>query len=320
MRKIALIFPGQGSQYVGMGREFYEKYFIAKEIFDTANKILGYDLKKIIFEGPSDLLTQTIYTQPAVFVTSVACYNVFACQLANLSTYQLSFVAGHSLGEYSALAAAEVLPFEELLRIVKARAEFIESACQKTKGTMLAILGDEATLKDGVTEICDEAKKIGVCEAVNFNTPEQIIISGELPAIEKAKEIARARKIKTIPLAVSGAFHSSLMKDAALSMREELKKYAFRKPKYPIVTNYDAKITTTEDEIPQKLSNQIDNPVLWEESVRRILSEGCEVFIELGPKNVLSGMVKKIAPSANTYNIENETTLSAALEALSKHF
>ncbi|MBT9169092.1 MAG: Malonyl CoA-acyl carrier protein transacylase [Syntrophomonadaceae bacterium] len=312
-KKIALVFPGQGSQYVGMGREFYEKYSIAKETFDAANEILGYDLKKIIFEGPLELLTQTIYTQPAVFVTSVACFKVFS-SLFNLHS-PLILSAGHSLGEYSALAAAEVLPFEELLKVVKARAQFIEAACQKTKGTMLAVIGSENTLKAIVSEICSEASANGVCEAVNFNAPGQIIISGDIVAIEKAKEISKSKKIRAMPLPVSGAFHSSLMKEAASNMKEELKKYKFRDPKFPVVTNCDAKITTTADEIPQKLSKQIDSPVLWDESIRRILSEGCETFVELGPKNVLTGMIKKIVPSAKTYNIENEITLTFFLEA-----
>ncbi|MFA5778921.1 MAG: ACP S-malonyltransferase [Elusimicrobiota bacterium] len=311
MNKLALVFPGQASQYVGMGKEFYEKYPVAKETFDAANEILGYDIKKIIFEGPLEQLTQTKYTQPAVFVTSVACFKVFT------SNFRLPtsgcFTAGHSLGEYSALVASEVLSYEDALKLVNSRANFIQSACEKTKGTMLAILGAE---KNEVSEICTEASNTGVCQAVNFNAPGQIVISGEIAAISKAKELAKTKKIKAIPLAVSGAFHSSLMKEAAEKMAEELKKYVFKNPKFPVVSNCDAEITTDGSKIPEKLVKQIASPVLWIDSINKIISNGCEIFIELGPKNIVSGMIKKISPQAKTFNIENETTLNTTLEAL----
>ncbi|MDO8733938.1 MAG: ACP S-malonyltransferase [Elusimicrobiota bacterium] len=334
-KKIALVFPGQASQYVGMGKEFYEKYPVAKETFDKANEILGYDIKKIIFEGPLEQLTQTKYTQPAVFVTSVACFKVLNSKFPILPVQSLSsavlldyplmglpwvissisFTAGHSLGEYSALVASEVLSYEDALKLVNSRANFIQSACEKTKGTMMAILGAE---KNEVSEICAEASNIGVCQAVNFNAPGQIVISGEIAAIEKAKELAKTKKIKVIPLAVSGAFHSSLMKEAAEKMKEELKKYAgaFKNPKFPVVANCDAEITTDGSKIPEKLVKQIASPVLWVDSINKIISNSCKIFIELGPKNIVSGMIKKIQPSAKTFNIENEATLNTTLEAL----
>ena len=332
-KKLALVFPGQASQYVGMGKEFYEKEPVAKETLDKANEILGYDLKKIIFEGPLEQLTQTKYTQPAVFVTSVACFRVFNSKFpilpvqslssAGLLDYPLmglpwvissiSFTAGHSLGEYSALVASEVLSFEDALKLVNSRANFIQTACEKTKGTMLAILGAE---KNVVEEICAEAG--GVCQAVNFNAPGQIIISGEIEAISKARELAKTKKIKAIPLAVSGAFHSSLMKEAADKMKEELKKYvkSFKNPKFPVVANCDAEITTDGLKIPEKLVKQIASPVLWIDSINKIISNDCEIFIELGPKNIVSGMIKKISPTAKIFNIENEATLNTTLEAL----
>ncbi|MBI5574550.1 MAG: ACP S-malonyltransferase [Elusimicrobia bacterium] len=321
MNKIALVFPGQASQYVGMGKEFYDKYPVAKETFDVANEILGYDLKKIIFEGPLEQLTQTKYTQPAVFVTSVACFKVFTMNY-QLST--INYCAGHSLGEYSALVASEVLSFEDALKLVNSRANFIQSACEKTKGTMLAILGAE---KNEVSEICTEASNTGVCQAVNFNAPRQIVISGEIAAIEKAKQLcsprlqsgvseANTKRIKAIPLAVSGAFHSSLMKEAAEKMAEELKKFSFQNPKFPVVSNYDAEITTDGSKIPEKLVKQIASPVLWIDSINKIISNNCEIFIELGPKNIVSGMIKKIQPSAKTFNIENEATLNLTLEQI----
>ncbi|HAX61902.1 MAG TPA: [acyl-carrier-protein] S-malonyltransferase [Elusimicrobia bacterium] len=311
MTKITLVFPGQASQYVGMGKEFYDKYPVAKETFDAANEILGYDLKKIIFEGPLEQLTQTKYTQPAVFVTSVACFKVFTTHHSLLTTHCLT--AGHSLGEYAALVASEVLSFEDALKLVNARANFIQSCCEKTKGTMLAILGAE---KNVVEEICTDASKSGIVQAVNFNAPGQIIISGEIAAIEKAKELAKTKKIKAIPLAVSGAFHSSLMKEAAEKMAEELKKYVFKNPKFPVVSNCDAEITTDGSKIPEKLVKQIASPVLWIDSINKIISNGCDTFVELGPKNIVSGMIKKISPTAKTFNIENEATLNATLEAL----
>ncbi|MFH0948038.1 MAG: ACP S-malonyltransferase [Elusimicrobiota bacterium] len=327
MSKTALVFPGQASQYVGMGKELYDKYPVAKETFDVANEILGYDIKKIIFEGPMDLLTQTKYTQPAVFTMSVACFKVFNLQSAICN---LQFSAGHSLGEYSALVASEVLSYEDALKLVNARAEFIQSACEKTKGTMIAILGAERNV---VEEICNEAGKIGICEAVNFNAPGQIVISGEISAIEKAKQLcsprlqswvspasqcginsANTKKIKAIPLAVSGAFHSSLMKEAAEKMKEELKKYTFKSPKFPIVTNCDAEITTDGSKIPEKLVQQIASPVLWIDSIDKMIAQGCNTFIELGPKSILSGMIRKISPEAKTFNIEDEATLNATME------
>ena len=312
MDKIALVFPGQASQYVGMGRELYDKYPSAKQTLDAADGVLGYDLKKIIFEGPLEILTQTRYTQPAVFTVSVACFRVFASQ------FQLPasgcFCAGHSLGEYSALVAAGVLSFEDALKLVSKRAELLQQACDKTRGTMLAILGAE---KSAVEELCAAASSVGVCEPVNFNAPGQIVISGEAAAIEKARALAKEKKIKAIPLAVSGAFHSSLMKEAAAGLAEEMKKYVFKNPVYPVVTNCDAKMTTDAAEIPDKLVRQVASPVLWIDSVNNIISSGCGVFVELGPKAVVSGMIKKISAEAKVFNVENEATLTQTVGALS---
>ncbi|MFH1540618.1 MAG: ACP S-malonyltransferase [Elusimicrobiota bacterium] len=318
MNKIAIVFPGQASQYIGMGKEFYDKYSIAKETFDTANEILNYDIKKIIFEGPLELLTQTKYTQPAVFVTSIVCFRVFAHHFVNLSSYQLSFTAGHSLGEYSAIVASEVLSFEDGLKLINSRAQFMDEASKKTRGVMLAILGADATLKSIVEEICAEASSVGICQAVNFNTPGQIVISGEITAIDKAKEIAKSKKIKAIPLVVSGAFHSSLMEEAREKMREKIKNYAgvFKDPKFPIITNCDAEITTNAFTISEKLVKQITSPVLWVDSINKIISNNCETFVEIGPKNIISGMIKKISSTTKTFNIENEATLNQTLEIL----
>ncbi|MBN1384097.1 MAG: ACP S-malonyltransferase [Elusimicrobia bacterium] len=310
MAKLAAVFPGQASQYVGMGKEFYDKYSFVKDIFGKANEILGYDIKKIIFEGPLDLLTQTKYTQPAVFITSIACFKVFTSlfslrQPADSSL--ISFAAGHSLGEYSALVSAEVLTLEDGLKLVNKRAELLQESCEKTKGSMLAVLNAE---KNVVDEICSESGKSGVCEAVNFNAPGQIIISGETAALKKAAELAKSKKIKTIPLTVSGAFHSSLMKDAAVKMAEELKKYTFKNPKFPVITNCDAEITTDSSVFAEKLTKQIASPVLWIDSINKIISQNCNTFIEFGPKTVVSGMIKKISKTAETFNVENETTLN----------
>jgi [acyl-carrier-protein] S-malonyltransferase len=310
MNKIAIIFPGQASHYIGMGKDFYEKYPIAKEIFDKANTILNYDLKKIIFEGPMDLLTQTKHTQPAVFIISIICFKVFSMKI-DLSS--INFCAGHSLGEYSALVASESINFEDGLKLVNKRAEFIQDACDKTKGSMLAVLGSE---KNIVNELCAEAGKFGICETVNFNAPGQIIISGKISAIEKAKEIAKTRKIKTIPLAVSGAFHSSLMKDAQIKMSDEIKEYNFKNPKFPVVTNCDAEVTSNALNISEKLVKQIVSPVLWIDSINKIISKNCNIFVELGPKNIVSGMIKKISSATKTFNIENEETLNYTMEAL----
>ena len=314
MDKVGLLFPGQGSQYVGMGKEFTEKHTVAKEIFDQANEIIGYDLKKTIFEGPEEKLRETKVTQPAVFVTSIACLEILTMN------YQLSTInclcAGHSLGEYTALVAAGVIDFITGLKLVKKRAEFIQEISQKKQGKMNAILGLN---EEKIKEICSLAGSLtkGVVEAVNFNCPGQIVISGENEAVNYAVELAKKEGAKIVFLNVSGPFHSSLMKESAEKMAKELKKYQFNNAQIPVVTNCDAEITVSSIEFKEKLVKQIYSPVLWEKIIEKMLISGVNIFLEIGPGKVLSSLVKRINKEVKTFNVENEETLHFCMNQLS---
>ncbi|MDI6641448.1 MAG: ACP S-malonyltransferase [Elusimicrobiota bacterium] len=318
--KIALIFPGQASQYVGMGKEFYDNYLEAKIVFDSANKILGYDLKKIIFEGPLELLTQTIYTQPAVFVTSVASYEVFNYQLSlpdlrsATTNSQLYFAAGHSLGEYSALYAAGVFDLSTGLNLVNKRAEFIHQASLKNPGTMAAIIG---LSEEKLSELCKVASTFeSPVEMVNFNSPGQIVISGTINGVNEVINLTKAANAKSILLKVSGAFHSSLMKPASELMLDELNKVTLLDAKIPVVTNCDAQPTSNTSEIKNKLVLQISSPVYWQKSIEYMLASGVDTFIEIGPGRVLSGMIKRISNSVRVMNVEDKKSLEETISNL----
>jgi len=316
MVKVAFLFPGQGSQYVGMGREFYEKYERPREIIDQTNDLLGYDLRKKIFYGPEQELQQTLITQPAVFTISVACLEVlkgpqsYPCK--EISKPQI--VAGHSLGEYTALVAAGVFDFPQALSLVQKRAKFIHEASRKKPGAMAAIIGLE---REKLEEVIGEVKGEEVLEAVNFNSPVQIVIAGELKACQKAVERAKAKGAKrAVILKVSGAFHSSLMAQARENLARELENYELRDPIIPVVTNYNAKPATSREEIKKALISQIDSPVLWEESIKEIIKRGIEIFIEVGPGKVLTGLLGRIAKESSGLNVEDEESLQETLKKL----
>ncbi|MCL2390655.1 MAG: ACP S-malonyltransferase [Endomicrobia bacterium] len=308
--KIALMFPGQGSQTVGMGKELYDKYPKAKEIIDSA----GDELKKIIFEGPEETLKITKYTQPAIFTVSMAAFEVLK---ENIDVSKYEFVsAGHSLGEYSALCAAGFFSFQDGLAMVKARGEFIQKASEANPGTMAAIMGME---KAAVEDICKQASVLGVCEAVNFNSPGQIVIAGTVAAVQKAVELAAAAgAMKCVILNVSGPFHSSLMSSAADMMAEELKKHTFNNPSFGTYTNCDAVLTKDSTIVKDKLVKQIKSAVKWDESIQNIISSGFETFIEIGPGKVLAGLLKRIDRSKKALNIEDEASLQKTIQELSK--
>ncbi|MCB4790841.1 MAG: ACP S-malonyltransferase [Elusimicrobia bacterium] len=310
--KIGLLFPGQGSQYAGMGKEMYENFPEAKAVFDQANEHLGFDLKKIIFEGPEEVLRQTQYTQLAIFVTSLALFRVFILKSEILN---LNYVAaGHSLGEYSAFAAAEVFTLTEGLDLVKARGQFIAKASEQNPGTMVAVIGLEKGLLE---QICISSKNGSVCEMVNFNSPGQIVISGNMEAVNKVVDVAKAKgAMKTVMLNVSGPFHSSLMAEASLMMENELKKYSFSDPKFPVISNCDAKTATNKDVIKEKLVKQINNPVYWEDSIGNMIKNGVGTFIEIGPGRVLSGLLKRIDKTKRSFNIEDQASLEKTIKGL----
>ena len=293
---VGYLFAGQGSQYVGMGKDLYTAFPESKAVFDKADKVLGFSLSHLCFNGPQEELTKTNNCQPAIVVMSIACWQAYKTKNPQLDGY----MAGLSLGEYSALVAAEALNFEDAIFLVRRRGEFMEEAAAKQPGKMLSIIGlDLAKVK----EICFEAK----AEIANINCPGQIVISGAGQAIEKAQALAEAQGAKlAVILEVSGAFHSSFMQEAALKLAKELEKINITEPKFPVISNVTAKPVTSPEEIKQNLIRQVYASVLWEDSMRLILSKGVSSFIEFGPGKVLKGLMRRIDSNAQVVNIEKE--------------
>lgn len=286
----AFVFPGQGSQFVGMGVDLYEQSTIAKEHFELANEILNFSITDSMFYGTAEDLKQTKVTQPAVFLHSVILSKIFGNKV------QPDMVAGHSLGEFSALVANGTLNFEDGLRLVSQRALAMQSACEKQPGTMAAILG----LEDEVVEnICEEIQ--GIVVPANYNCPGQLVISGELDAIDAACEaLKKAGARRALVLPVGGAFHSPLMEPAREELAAAIKKTSFAKPFCPIYQNVSASKVTDPHEIKKNLMAQLTSPVKWAQSVQEMVSNGAEKFTELGPGNVLQGLIKKINPTSQT--------------------
>lgn len=287
MSKKAHIFPGQASQYVGMAKDLYEQSSKVKHLFEHANDIMGLDLARVCFEGPEEELKQTRITQPAIFVHSVA-----VSQLLNDRGIVPDAVAGHSLGEYSALVAAGALSFEDGLRLVKVRGELMQTAGEHKPGTMAAIIGLEP---DQVREVCDKASASGIVCPANFNSPGQVAISGDVPAVNKAMEIAREMGAKrALELVVSGAFHSPLMAFAETGLAEALNQAEIKQASIPVYSNVTAQPNTGPDAIRDLLFKQLTNPVRWVEIIENMISDGINSFLEVGPAKVLSGLNKRI--------------------------
>ncbi|MEO0076191.1 MAG: ACP S-malonyltransferase [candidate division WOR-3 bacterium] len=294
MAKFAFIFPGQGSQYVGMGKDLYDKFAQAKEIYDQAEAILQFPLKKLSFDGPETELRNTNITQPAILVHSVVCLT-----LLKERGIEPTLACGHSLGEFSALYCADVFDFESVLKIVKKRGELMFSEGLKKPGAMAAIIGlaDEI-----VTDLCQNAD--GIVVPANFNAPGQIVVSGEPAAVKKVCENAKQKgAIKTVMLPVSGAFHSPLLKESAEEFKSFLKTFEFKQPKIPIIPNRTGNATTNLQEIQSALAEQLINPVLWTKTILTVKNLGITHCIEVGPGRVLTGLVKRIAADLNTTNI-----------------
>ncbi len=310
MSKTAFIFPGQGSQVVGMGKELAEASPKAAAFFDKANQVLGRDLKKIIFEGPEDVLKDTSNTQPALYVTSLALY-----ELVKEAGVSANFFAGHSLGEYCALQAAGVFSFEDGLKLVQARANAMSEAGKSSTGAMAAILGLE---DDKVSAACAAAASEGqVVQPANFNSPGQVVISGHKEAVEKAMLLCKeAGALKCVPLAVSGAFHSALMKPAGERLRSAFGAAAWNPASVSVVSNVDAKPRTDIDAIQQSLVEQLSGSVRWTESMRALIALGVTRFVEVGPGKVLQGLMKKIDKSAACISIGDKESLEKGREWL----
>lgn len=306
MGKVAFLFPGQGAQYIGMGKDMYRCLPEAADIFDRADRVLGYSIKKVIFEGPQKRLNDTEVTQPAIVVVSTAILD----QLAKHGL-KPDITAGLSLGEYSALIAAGSLEYEDTLKLVQKRGRYMQRAVPANTGTMAAIIGLD---RQQVEECCRRASALGVVEAANYNCSCQTAVSGEIKAVERAIHIAKdmgARKAVILP--VSAPFHCSLLKPVEAKLVRELDKIDIRDASVPVVANVTAMEETCSLSIKQNLIKQVSSPVLWEESIKRMLALGVSTFVEVGPGKTLSSFVKKIDKGANVLNIENMATLEKAL-------
>ncbi len=307
--EIAFVFPGQGSQYVGMGKEFYENFDEAKEVFEEASEELGYNIVKLCFEGPQEELNKTFRTQPAILTVSTAINKILLSK-----NIRPSVVAGHSLGEYSALVSAGVLSFRDAIKISEMRGKFMQEAVPEGKGLMSAIIGLERNIVD---EICTTVKS-GYVSPANYNSPGQIVISGEKEAVLEAMKIAKERGAKrAVSLAVSVPSHCSLMAGASKKLSELLEKVVFNDPVIPVVNNADALFLYDSESIKNSLVRQLNNPLLWEDSIRAIFDSGINTFIEVGPGKVLSGLIKRIEPSSRVFNVEDMKSLKNTIISIS---
>lgn len=302
--KLAFIFPGQGSQYVGMGKSLYDNFKVAKETYEEANEALGLKISDMCFSGPEGDLKLTYNTQPAILTTSIAALRVLSAE----TPLKPLLLAGHSLGEYTALVASEVLTFCDAVRLVRARGKYMDEAVPAGTGGMAAILGME---RDKVEQLCREASKGEVVAPANFNCPGQIVISGHAGAVTRAVELAKEWGAKAIPLPVSAPSHSPLMEPAGARLSKELEKIEVKDLKYPVISNADADFYPSRDKVAELLVKQLSHPVRWEESVAKAVSNGTEAFIEIGPGKVLCGLLKRINKELKSFNIEDVDSLKA---------
>lgn len=309
MKNIAFVFPGQGAQYVGMGKEFVENFNIANDIFERASDSLGYDMKELCFEGPEDELKKTENTQPAILTVSIAAYEVLIKH-----GYKPKALAGLSLGEFSALVVSNVMSFEEAVKVVRKRGRYMQQEVPLGVGTMAAFIGLD---REKVIEACNKASQFGVVEPANFNSPIQTVISGEIKAVEKAVQIGKelgAKKAKV--LNVSAPFHSSMLKGAGEKLSKELNKIEFKEFTYPIVANVTAEYYNSVSQVSKLLVKQVSNSVLWEDSVKRMIKDGIDTFVEVGPGKALSGFIKRISRNVQILNVEDMESLEKTLKAL----
>jgi [acyl-carrier-protein] S-malonyltransferase len=310
--RLAFLFPGQGAQSVGMGASLAESHPLARQVFETADATLGYALSKLCWYGPAEELRETRHTQPALLTHSVA-----ALRMLEAAGVRPDHVAGHSLGEYSACVAAGAIAFEDALGLVRRRGELMHRAGVERPGTMAAILGLE---RDQVEAVCAEARSVGIVQPANLNAPGQVAISGEIPAVERACEIAKAKGAKrAIRLEVSGAFHSPLMESAARELAERIDAVEVRDASCPIVSNVSATPVTAAAEIRRALKEQLLGAVRWEDSMRAMIASGVEGFVELGSGKVLRGLLRTVDRNTQAWNVEDADSLNVTLAGLGFH-
>ena len=302
MKRTAFIFPGQGSQYIGMGKEFHENFPVARQIFEEADDALHFPISALCFKGPPDQLKLTENTQPAILATSVAALRVL--QTEDGITPQLA--AGHSLGEYSALVASGAFDFSDAIQIVRLRGRFMQEAVPVGEGTMAAVLGMD---RDEIEKLCEEVSQGEVISPANFNCPGQIVVAGHTKAVHRAVDKAEEMGKKAVLLPVSAPFHSPLMKPAGSRLEKELEKITVGDLKIPVVTNVEAEINVSKARVKGLLVTQVFHPVRWEESMQRMVREGIERVIEIGPGKVLSGLMRRIDSGVETKNLEDIQTL-----------
>ena len=307
MKKIAFLFPGQGSQAVGMGKDLYENFEAAKAVFDTADETLGKSVTTICFEGPEEDLKQTVNTQPSIVTMSIAAMEALRSQV-NVTP---DFVAGHSLGEYCAMFTAGVMSLESTLRAIQKRADLMG---QTKGGSMAAVLNaSEEQLKAGL----EEGSKVGYVDVANYNSPAQVVITGADDAVKAASDYLLANGVRrVVPLAVSGAFHSKFMEEAGKEFASFISGVELNNASIPVITNVDAEPTVEADDFRAKMPKQIYSSVHWTQTIQKMVEEGVDTFIEIGPGKVLAGLNKKIAPEVTVYNVFDKASLDATIEAL----
>lgn len=308
--KIAFVYSGQGAQYFGMGQDLYENYSVVREVFDQAGQSLNLDMAELCFKE-NDLLNQTTYTQPAILTVSLA-----IDALLKEKGIHPDVVAGLSLGEYSAFVKANVLSFEDAVKLVKKRGQYMTDAVPLGKGAMSAVMGSD---RQTILDACDEASALGIVSPANYNMPGQIAIAGIKAAVEKAGELLLERGAKrVVPLQVSGPFHTQLLEPASIQLEEALKSISIHDSELPVISNTIAKVFEDKEQIRTMMVKQVMSPVYWEDSVRTMIDMGVDTFIEVGPGKTLSSFIKKIDKTVTILNVENEKTLEKTVNKLAE--